>query len=280
MSKNPSFRQPSSLLSVGDVVSAALRIYRDHFKVYWRLAFTAYLWLLVPIYGWAKYSAISGLLSRLAFSELIERPEPVSEARRPVNARMWSFWLAGILVSLILIGLVVGGFIVFGILIGIIAAVSGQNTGLAVALAVLTVVAAIAFFIGYIRLLSRLFIVEVPLAIENNLDASSAISRSWKLTKGYVSRIQWIVLVAVLVTLPISIVVQIISSLIQAFLTTLFPPDSSAFVSLYLLLVIAVSFVSGSLLVPFWQAIKAVIYYDVRNRKEGLDLKMRDSRPQ
>jgi hypothetical protein len=44
--------------------------------------------------------------------------------------------------------------------------------------------------------------------------------------------------------------------------------------------VIAVSFVSGSLLVPFWQAIKAVIYYDVRNRKEGLDLKMRDSRPQ
>jgi hypothetical protein len=34
--------------------------------------------------------------------------------------------------------------------------------------------------------------------------------------------------------------------------------------------------VSGALFLPFWQAIKAVIYYDLRSRREGLGLQMRD----
>jgi membrane-anchored glycerophosphoryl diester phosphodiesterase (GDPDase) len=145
-------------------------------------------------------------------------------------------------------------------------------------LGLLGLVAAIAFLIGYIRLLSRLLIVEVPLAIESNLDATSTISRSWQLTKGYVSRIQWIVFVAFLITLPISIVIQIAQSLLQVALTAVLPTDSGIFVLLYFLLLIALTFASGSLLVPFWQAIKAIIYYDLRNRKEGMDLQIRNSR--
>jgi hypothetical protein len=31
-------------------------------------------------------------------------------------------------------------------------------------------------------------------------------------------------------------------------------------------------------MMPFWQAIKAVIYYDLRSRREGLGLQVRDSR--
>jgi len=36
------------------------------------------------------------------------------------------------------------------------------------------------------------------------------------------------------------------------------------------------SFGFGALVLPFWQAIKAIIYYDLRSRKEGLGLQMRD----
>jgi len=42
----------------------------------------------------------------------------------------------------------------------------------------------IAFLIIYIRIISRLLIVELPLAIENNIGATSAIGRSWELSKG------------------------------------------------------------------------------------------------
>ena len=277
-SQNPNSRQSIGSLSVGNVVSAALRIYRDHFKLYWGLAFSAYTWLLVPVYGWAKFSAISALISRLAFSEVIERPETVTEARRQVMPRMWNFLLTGLLVGLIFFGIALGGVIIFSILSGVLGVTLGQNTGAMIILGLLGLVAAIAFLIGYIRLLSRLLIVEVPLAIESNLDATSTISRSWQLTKGYVSRIQWIVFVAFLITLPISIVIQIAQSLLQVALTAVLPTDSGIFVLLYFLLLIALTFASGSLLVPFWQAIKAIIYYDLRNRKEGMDLQIRNSR--
>ncbi|WP_333182514.1 DUF975 domain-containing protein [Microcoleus sp. B3-D7] len=260
-------------MSVGNVVSASLRIYRDHFKSYFSLALVAYLWLLVPIYGWAKYSAIAGLISRLAFGEVREKPETVSDARREVNPRMWSFLWAGILTFLIFLGVsLVGGIAMFFVGMGA-GALFGQNFTL---VAAFLLVAVIAFLIIYIRLFSRLLIIEVPLAIENNIGASSAIGRSWKLTKGSVGRIQWIVFVGILVSLPITIVVQILTVIVQVVLSKVLGAESGLFYLVYYIMIVGVSIGSGALVTPFWQAMKAIIYYDVRSRKEGLGLQMRD----
>ncbi|WP_293043893.1 hypothetical protein [Moorena sp. SIO1F2] len=54
----------------------------------------------------------------------------------------------------------------------------------------------------------------------------------------------------------------------------MFPQESAIFAWLYLVLVFGLSFASGALLVPFWQAIKSVIYYDLCSRKEGIDLQL------
>ncbi|MEO8890870.1 MAG: phage holin family protein, partial [Coleofasciculaceae cyanobacterium] len=252
--QNISPRQSSEPLSVGNVVSAALRIYRDKFKLYWQLAFIGYLWVLVPIYGWAKFSAISALISRLAYSEVIERPETVAEARRHVMPKMWSFLGAGLLVGLIVTLVSFGAIFVFGFLGGILAAILGQNITTIIVLILLGIVASIAFFIGYIRLLSRLFIVEMPLAMEDNLTATSTISRSLQLTKGFVGRLQWILMIATLISLPISLVIQIASFVLRAVLSALFSSESVIFGFLYFLLIVGLSLASGSLLIPFWQA--------------------------
>lgn len=275
MPKNLSSAIQTGPLSVGNVVSASLRIYRDHFKSYFGLALIGYLWLLVPIYGWAKYSAISALISRLAFGEVSEHPETVSDARSQVNPRMWSFFGAGILTSLIFFGASFVGGIAIAILGAGAGAIFGQNY---VIIAAFLVVAVIAFFIIYIRIISRLLIVELPLAMENNLTASSAISRSWELTKGSVGRIQWIVFVGILVSLPITIVVQIIATIVQVVLSAVLGAESAIFYLVYYLLILPFSFGSGALVTPFWQAMKAIIYYDLRSRKEGLGLQMRDAK--
>jgi uncharacterized membrane protein (DUF485 family) len=47
------------------------------------------------------------------------------------------------------------------------------------------------------------------------------------------------------------------------------------FFLVYYLLILLLSFGSGALVTPFWQAMKAIIYYDLRSRKEGLGLQMR-----
>jgi len=279
MPKNPNPTQQMGSISVGNVVSAAVRIYRDHFKLYFGLAFSAYAWVLVPVYGWAKFSAISALISRLAYSEVIERPETVNEARRHVMPRMWSFLGAGLLVALIASGVLVGAIFVFGILAGILGTILGQNATAIVIFILLGIIVFIALIIGYIRLVFRLFIIEMPLAIETNVTATSTISRSLELTKGFASRLQGIVVVAFLVTIPASIVVQIVITILQTVLTALFSTDSPIFWLLfYFFITLPLSFASGALLIPFWQAIKAVIYYDLRSRKEGLDLEIRDSR--
>ena len=104
MHQNPNLRKPTGPITVGNVVSAALVLYRSHLKTYLRLASIAYLWILVPVYGWAKYLAISGTISRLAFQELIGQPESIRDARRHTKPRLWSFFLVAFLVGLMLSG--------------------------------------------------------------------------------------------------------------------------------------------------------------------------------
>ncbi|MEP0956388.1 hypothetical protein [Microcoleus sp. FACHB-1515] len=260
-------------LSVGNVVSAGVRIYRSHLQQYFKLALLAYVWLIVPIYGWAKYSAISGQISRLAFQELINQPESNEQSRNHTNPRMWSFLAAGILVGLRLIGI----YLLLAIAIGILLAVAGALIAVAplfgIVGALLIVAALVGGIIFFIRYYSRLIITEVPLAVEPNLTASSAIRRSSDLTESSVGRIQWIIVVAFLVTLLLNVPLQIVSFVIQGAQAA---NPESALIAILSIVFFVVSILCGALLLPFWQVIKAVIYYDLRSRREGLGLELRD----
>lgn len=265
-------------LSVGNVVSAGLRVYRDHFKLYYSLAFKAYLWLLVPIYGWAKFSAITGAIARLAFYEVLERPESSREAWRHVDPRKWSFFLQGILLTLIYFATLIGLGLVFGMVaIGVGQFVIVDNVASILFAFLLGIVAFFLFIFAWIWLLSRLYISPLPLAIEDDATASGAIARSWELTSGSVFRIQGIIMVAILVTFPVSLVVQVVSQIVQLIIAATLPPDSPAFAFAYLIFIIALSVASGALFIPFWQSIAAIIYYDLRARREGLGLELRKS---
>jgi len=278
MSKSLSSGQPLGPLSVGNVVSAALRIYRDRFLAYYKLAFTAYLWVIVPVYGWAKFAMISGLISRLAYQEVIESPETVKEARRHVNPRLWTFFGVGLLVGLILFF----SMILYGMLVSIFSSFFQLSQGsdrwiIAVLFALFVLVALLAFLFGYTWLYSRMSLAEMPVAIEENSSATKAINRSWKLTKGLILHLMLVYFIAFLITTPISGLMQILISIIQAVLSVIVSTESPIFFIIYFIFLLLINFAGGALFVPFWQAIKAVIYYDLRSRKEGIDLNLRES---
>jgi Membrane domain of glycerophosphoryl diester phosphodiesterase len=273
---NLSSTSPLGPLSVGNVVSAGVRVYRSHLQQYLSLALTAFLWFIVPVYGWAKGSEIIALISRLAYGELTNQPESTSEARRQTSRRMWQFLGAGILVGLIFLGVYMAMGIVGAIVFGIGAVIAAGNPAIAIILALLALVALVVALIVIIRLYSRLLIVEVPLAIEENIDASGAIGRSWDLTKGSVGRIQWIVVVAFLLTLLVSIPSQLILSLLQAALGVTSDNATPTATLILAFVNLALTIITSALITPFWQVIKAVIYYDLRARREGLGLQLRD----
>ncbi len=280
LSNNNSLQQPMGPLSVGNVVSAALVLYRSHLKTYLQLALFAHLWLLLPIYGWAKYTAISGLISRLAFGELTNQPESVDSARNYIKPRMWSFLRVALQVILMLIGVYLGLFIIFylgGLLVGFaLGLILGNLLGNPIATVIMIAILGIVVFVGFLYVLlwyvSRWLVAEVPLAVEERINGKQSIKRSWELTKSSVRRIQGVVLVAFLVTLPL---VFLTGYLPQIFL--IFTEEGSSLFWIFYSISLFTSFIGGILILPFWQATKAVLYYDLRSRREGLGLKVRDS---
>ena len=267
----------SQPLSVGNIVTTAFQLYKNRFKPYFLLALKAYFWLLVPIYGWAKFFAISALISRLVYGELVNQPETIKNGTKYVNSKLWQFLVAAILLGLIALGAYIAFAIAIGIAVGFGGVVAYQvgNSALTAITFIIAGVAFIAFIVGFLWILVRFYIYEVPLAIEDNIDATSTISRSWQLTKGNVSRIMLISFVAVLITLPLLILGQIVSATLQSSLAALI--EQQSILSLPLVVVyLGLNFALGALQLPFTQAVKAVVYYDLRTRKEGLGLNLRD----
>ena len=194
MSGNFGSPLPEKPLSVGNVVSAGFRLYRSHLKDYFLLALEAYVWLLVPIYGWTKFYTLSALISRLAFGELVNQPESITSGKRFVNSRFGQFFANLLLMFLISIGLGVVLALLSLILVGLFGGISialgqQQNAGMMFILGLLMIVVIIVFFAVFLWLMTRFYLVDIPLAIEDNIDGSSTISRSWELTKGNVLRI-------------------------------------------------------------------------------------------
>ncbi|MGB3654831.1 MAG: DUF975 domain-containing protein [Rivularia sp. (in: cyanobacteria)] len=282
MSSNLGSPAPIQPLNIGDIVTGGFRLYRSHIKDYFLIALKANVWLLVPIYGWAKYYALSSLISRLSFGELINQPEDIKTGQKFVNSRLGQFLLQLVLMFLIYISLGLGFAIVFGIVGGVLGVAIGgifQNTNPAfgVLSVLLGIVLFAAIFLGFFWFTTRFYLADVTLAIEDDTTATSAISRSFELTKGNIWRIVGITFIAFLITLPLQIVVQVIVSVLQLVLTPLIQGNSGIFTLLYFVLIFAISFSSGAVIIPFWQAIKATIYYDLRSRREGLGLRLRDN---
>lgn len=277
-------REPSSPmqpLSIGNVVSAGLRLYRSHFKQYLGLAFQAALWTLIPIYGWAKAWMINGVICRLAFGELVNQPEGVQGARNHLKPKLWQFLVLQLLVGLLLFGVNLGLSLGQGIITSVFIGIFGQNSPVA---SLISFILSLVVLFIYIWVYSRVLIPEVSLAVEENVDGASVISRSWSLTQGHVLRLQGVVFIASLITLPVIGIALIPMLVAISYLVTVAissggaTPGAEALGLFFLMLFVSlVLFLLASVIVtPFWQAIKAVIYYDLKSRREGLGLTLRD----
>ncbi|MBD2384469.1 hypothetical protein [Cylindrospermum sp. FACHB-282] len=268
---------PIQPLSIGNVVSAGVRLYRSHLKTYLKLSLIAHLWVLFPIYGWAKYANIPGLISRLAFGELTNQPESVEDARSHVNRRLWSFITVnlrvGIYVILAYLGLAIVSIVVIllGLGLGFILGFILGREPIVIIMFLAVPLAVVIPMLGLTWFYSRWVIADVALAVEENINSSKSINRSWELTQSSAFRVQGVVIVANIVTLPI---VFLFNSVPSLFLQRL-EQGSTLYWIVYSICLLT-SLVGGIFVMPFWQVIKAVIYYDLRSRREGLGLQLRN----
>jgi hypothetical protein len=280
------------MLSIGNSINLAVYLYRYHLKQYFKLSLIAHLWLLVPIYGWAKFYATSALLSRLAFCEIIGQKETQKEAKIKIYPTMWNFLIAGILVFIIpviwmLIFLILVS-IIWGILYALLITVFGFPKVLNTAnpfdgslYTIILIPIVISVYLSPLWFYSRLFIAELPLAIENKSNAFKTLQQNWKLSKGFRFHLLKVISLAYSITLPIQISVgqsvgRILGLIIRR-IPVLYSLSSSVLMSFGVLIILGVF--SGIITMPFWQALKAIVYYDLRCRQEGFDLQLQNLNP-
>lgn len=270
-----------SILSLGELDGGAAALIGLLFLV------GAPIWLSVCI---AKYQAFSAAIARLAFHQLINSPETTSEASRYTNSRMWGFWLIGFFVSLIFGAIAFGLYILLIIAAAIFAVTIGSATGIgqsgadpsnpAFVASFVTVIGVGFLVIGIpalmfiLWLFARLLIAEVPYAIDRETTPTGSLGRSWDLTDKSGWRITTALIVLAVVLFPIQFFQQTIGVLLQSVAAIADADQTSGIFITAVIVSYTISLLVSLLVMPLWQATKAVLYYDLRSRREGMGLEL------
>lgn len=326
MSPSSSSLIPIQFLNAGNLVTAGLQLYRQHFKSYFRLALLAGAWLYLPLVALAlviigiaaavgtnnsatagllvllviagfigyllfciaKYQAVSAAISRLAFHDLTYVPHQVKDAVRYTSSRMWGFWLIGLAIGMIFAAVLTGIYIALVIVFVVVGVIGGGAlwqgsptpddpafiASMIGVFGLLFLIAGIPAVTFMLWLFSRLWISEVPLAIDPEMTATNSIGRGWDLTDKSGWRIVTMLFVLITILFPLQFVQQAIGALLQGVAIVAEGEQSSSLVVVAMLIGYAISLLINLLILPLWQTTKAVLYYDLRSRREGLGLEL------
>jgi uncharacterized RDD family membrane protein YckC len=266
-------------LSIGNIVTASLKIYCLHLSIYLSLTIEACLWLFIPIYGLGKFFTATAIMSRLAFTELIGQPESLQDIKIYTKNRCRLFLFTGLITNLILITTIALWLFLELLILGAIGFFTEKYLNpLSLEYSIIALTAFLlittTFVVGVNWIYSRLIIAGVPLAVEEDLSSFEAIKRSWSLTQGFLTayRIQGIFAIASLVLLPILFFTQIGSYLIHLLAGYFYPQFSESMMIIYTWIEVSLFLILSCLFLPFWQILKTVLYYDLRTKKEGFGL--------
>ncbi len=281
-------------LNIGNTINTAFRLYRDRFQTYVFFAVRACLWSLLPlllqlilsqllyqtitpeqgsdiglrlfifpiqIFSAAKYLFNNAVISRLAFQDIIYQPETAGQAEKKVKPKMWRLWWMQVLLGLL------GAAIILPITLPLMLVSFIPILGV---LLILPASFCLAFF--FLWLSARIYIAELPLVIEDNLGSWQAIKRGWHLTKNSAWRIVGVMFIASLLIIPVYILSVALASIPFWFNSSedwqtlaenpLFFRQMAMFLTTIFLLL-------STLLVPFWQSLKSVIYNHLLDQKKN-----------
>ncbi len=289
-------------LSIGDIIDRAFRIYRARFKP---MLLTA-LALLVPLgvlsgilsyfinrplfeetgtsldamgllgstFGSLALSLLAILIQGLAELALTfhARAALADEALEPGQAVSSAFgrigsWLGmSILRALAYVGVVAVAIVPSILLAALAGSGDSSSAAAAVGLLCLFTIVSLGVFILAVILYVR-WIVATPALVVEELGATGSLGRSWGLTKGKFWRSFGVTLVLVLISLVVLSLPNVV--------ITLFTLAATQRTIVWSAVSTGLGTILSALYVPLSAATYLVLYYDLRVRRENLDLDLR-----
>jgi hypothetical protein len=284
-------------LNIGNTINTAFRLYRDRFQTYVFFAVRACLWSLLPlilqlilsqllyqtitpeqgsdiglrlflfpiqIFSAAKSLFNNAVISRLAFQDIIYQPETAGQAEKKVKPKMWRLWWMQVLIGLL------GAAIILAITLSLVLVSFIPILGV---LLILPAFFCLPFF--FLWLSARICIAELPLVIEDNLGSWQAIKRGWHLTKNSAWRIVGVIFIASLLIIPVYILSVALASIpfwfnsSEDWQTLAENPLFFRQMAMFFYGLTTIFLLLSTLLVPFWQSLKSVIYNHLLDQKKN-----------
>ena len=260
--------------SVGNMITVSVAIYKKNWKKFLKLSLVAHLWLLVPIYGWARYFAIAAWISRLSLNEIINKSDNIDQREYfSINALFIFFTTACINIFITIFLSYFLAILFFGIVAICLQILSG--------LPILDTISNISsqpqaigywvFFWSIIFLFSglstffytRLFITDLCFSANRQSKLFSLIGKSYLQTKNYKFKVYKIILLSYILSFSFYISIYIFFLFI-AFLSNqadFYAWEYFGYIILSAFLVTVAC--ARGLLFAFWQSVKAVTFYHI-----------------
>ena len=185
--------------------------------------------------------------------------------------------ITGIISSL----MVIIGIVVFFVLLASVAATAKTETELWQGMGIALVGIFILIVAGVVvsSYLSIKFSVASPAMVLENLGVFAAIGRSWSLTRKNFWRLLGINILTTIITSMVAGIFGGIASMISVIFVVAAssPEDAIASLNTVYMLTMVMSTIAQLLILPFTSSVNALLYIDLRMRKEGLDVELRNA---
>lgn len=246
----------------------------DFYPVMWgTVAINALVVLAMGFVSLAFTAVMQGVVAaNIGYAALGEKPRlrRLWQLMRPAFWRLVGWSVLQALAAIVLM-LVIGGIIVFGVTAGV--GGSAEGVGLAVVIGILLVLAAIPLWIW---LSTKLLLVPSVLVLEG-AGLRAAIVRSWRLTRGrFWNTFAIMFLIGIIMGTAVSVVSMPLSLLGSLFAPVIAPTGANDASEIVTMLIVTIApqllvYVLQAVAVVVQCAAAAFIYLDCRMRYEGLD---------
>lgn len=226
--------------------------------------------LITTIVSIVANGLLTGLLIVTVSRAVLGRVASPGQAWAQTRGRIWALLGQALLITLIETVPPAGATLVATALLR---QVLGNNTGssgevLLVILVILLVL--LVWVLITVFLVVRLFLAPAALVLENTSVASS-IRRSWTLTRGSFWRVLGALVLMGLIAWLVAGAIGIVAGVGGGVVTVLQPGSATVAASVVML----ATTLATALVMPFTASVAALIYIDLRMRKEGLDIELR-----
>ena len=278
--------------TVANTITIAVAIYKNNLKKFLKLSLAAHLWLLMPVYGWARYFAIAAWISKLSLQELNSSYDDAELKSYFCFKSLLVFLATGIvaifvpallslliLVCIIVLSLFIERIIPLAIQEPIVEYFSSLDSSILEFLLGLSVIIFLPTVSAYFY--ARLFVSDLIFVDRSKKYSINLLGKSYMLTKNRAWKTFRTILQSFAIVIPIWSLAYILVSfgagiiLFSASYENFENVESDPFVIFALILTIFYS--SNILTMPLWQSIKTTTYYDL-SKKDSWDLKANHKR--